>query len=196
MLIPIKESSFSVVYDGYGDVTYKNNLLKYWPKTSTKPNETHATLVLIKQTINQGYKNFNLKFTAKVEKQLRLNSPANTWETMWVLFNFVGDGGEDESGNYFCHKTNGCEMGSFINMDQEYYATNNLMPCKIGQYYNYEVIKDDHIFSFKINNKIVIKYPTYIMDQTPLNDLGSIGFYCEDAKIVVKNIDFSGILEA
>ena len=183
------KSIFKVIYDGYGEVTMGDNSLVYYPKIATSPDETHACLVLLKETIGKKYKRFSLKFKGEVVEQLRQGSSPNTWETMWIIFNYKGDGGENESGTYFVHKTNGTEMGQFVNLDQTYLATNDKIPCVIGQFYDYEIIKTETSYEFKINGKSVIKHTNNKIKPT-----GSIGFYCEDAKISLSNIQFKGEL--
>lgn len=187
-------NKFQVVYDGYGDVIFTGDMLRYYPMTSTQPDETHACLILLKETINKNYKNFNLKFRGKTHHQLRQNTPPNPWETMWVLFNYQGLGDEIESGNYFVHKTNGVELGSFIEMEQTYYVTSEKSPCSIFQTYEYEIIKAGPIYTVKINGKTVIKFPTATSKKQPLDQIGSIGFYCEDADIYISGIKFKGEL--
>jgi hypothetical protein len=99
------------VYGGYGLKGVSTETLStggtngyFWqyPKTSTSPGESHSTLT----TSTTSFKDFQMTLYMKTVKQLRQNSPPNTWETAWVFWHFT-----DSYHNYaLVLKTNGFQI--------------------------------------------------------------------------------------
>ena len=94
-------------WNGYGQAGVKtingNNVFYEIPKTAIEPGTTHSSLV---QT-SQKFSDFTLELDMNTYKQLRQNSPPNTWETAWVFWRAV----DLYHSYYFVLKTNGIEFG-------------------------------------------------------------------------------------
>jgi hypothetical protein len=110
---------------------HTNNIFYQQPRTSTSPSESHASLT----TTTQAFGNFQMTLNMKTVKQLRLNSPPNTWETAWVFWHYTGDF------HYYALvlKTNGLQIEKKDNNNQcdaceIYLSTNSNFPVKIGQW--------------------------------------------------------------
>jgi hypothetical protein len=99
------------VYGGYGlkGVTREtlpsggtNGYFFEYPKTSTSPGETHATLT----TSTASFKDFQMTLSMRTFKQLRQNSLPNPWETAWVFWHYT-----DQYHNYaLVLKTSGFQI--------------------------------------------------------------------------------------
>ena len=59
-----------------------NNVFYGFPRTSTQSGETHSSFALS----TQKFSDMTLDSDMKTYKQLRQNSPANTWESAWVMW--------------------------------------------------------------------------------------------------------------
>lgn len=82
------------IYSGYGwmgtvndDSTSgsANNYFFEQPKTSTRYNETNASLV----TTKQAFSDFQMTVDMKTVRQLRQNSPPAPWETAWIFWHYT-----------------------------------------------------------------------------------------------------------
>jgi acylphosphatase len=127
------------VYGGYGlkGVTRQtlpsggtNGFFYEYPKTSTSPGESHATLT----TSTTPFKDFQMTLFMKTVKQLRQNSPPNTWETAWVFWHYT-----DEFHNYaLVLKTNGFQIekkDNNVGCDCEIYLKTTSTPTvHLGQW--------------------------------------------------------------
>lgn len=123
------------VYGGYGlkgvaSETLSNGDANYfyeYPKTSTSPGESHGTLT----TSTQSFGDFQMNLFMKTVRQLRQNSPPNTWETAWVFWHY-----KDESHNYaLVLKTNGLQIEKKDGSTQEIYLFENPnFPVQLGQW--------------------------------------------------------------
>jgi hypothetical protein len=124
------------VYGGYGlkGVTTEilstggtNGYFFEYPKTSTSPGESHSTLT----TSTTSFGDFQMTLYMKTVKQLRQNSPPNTWETAWVFWHY-----KDESHFYaLVLKTNGLQIEKKDGSTQELYLLENPnFPVHLGQW--------------------------------------------------------------
>jgi hypothetical protein len=176
-------------YNGYGEVGVKsdtpgNNVFYEFAKTSTQMGETHASLVLS----TQKYSNSIIEFDMKTIKQLRQNSPPNTWEASWFMWRY----GDEFHHYYFVLKTNGIEFGkkdtSCHCEEQVYLDTETSPKLQLGTW--------THV---KISN--IGKHNTIWLDGTKVVDMddpsysstadmssGLIGLYNEDASVVFDNV--------
>ncbi len=62
-----------------------NNYFFEQPKTSTRYNDTHASLV----TTTKAFSDFRMTLDMKTVRQLRQNSPPATWETAWIFWHYT-----------------------------------------------------------------------------------------------------------
>jgi hypothetical protein len=127
------------VYGGYGlkGVTTEtlaaggtNGYFFEYPKASTSPGESHATLT----TSTTSFKDFQMTLFMKTVKQLRQNSPPNSWETAWVFWHYT-----DQFHNYaLVLKTNGLQIekkDNNVGCDCEIFLKTTSIPTvHIGQW--------------------------------------------------------------
>src|SRR5262245_24140693 len=77
------------VYNGYGCNAFllsnDNTMLVEQPKASTRPDETHASLVLGPSIAGD----FTLEAWTVTTRQLRTGSAPNPWEVAWVVWNYT-----------------------------------------------------------------------------------------------------------
>lgn len=174
-------------WNGYGQAGVKTvsgtNIFYQIPKSSTMSTETHSGLVLSKQK----FSDITLDIDMKTYKQLRQNSPPNTWEAAWVMWRWV----DLYHHYYFVIKTNGIEFGkkdTSCNCEEQVFLKTGTSPkLQIGAW--------DHI---KISS--IGKHTTIWVDGSKVVDMddpsynsakmssGFIGLYTEDASVGFDNV--------
>jgi hypothetical protein len=179
------------VYNGGGasgvekDNDDGRNVFFIYPRTSTSSNETNATLV--KST--QQFSNFKLNVNVKTEKQLRLNSPPNEWETAWVFFRYT------DTFHYYAFlvKPTGiefdkkdCDTCTDPIQGQIYLYTKDSPQLKIGSWSNWKITAIGNHITITVDGTKVIDY----VDQTmsPRLSSGAIAMYNEDAYAKFDNV--------
>jgi 3-keto-disaccharide hydrolase len=118
------------VYGGYGLKGVTNGYFFEYPKTSTSPGETHATLT----TSTASFRDFQMTMYMKTVKQLRQNSLPNPWETAWIFWHYT-----DQFHNYaLVLKTNGFQIekkDNNVRCDCEIFLKTTSTPTvQIGQW--------------------------------------------------------------
>jgi hypothetical protein len=180
------------VYSGYGSTGVKNvdwrSAFYLSPKVSTSASETHSSLV--KSTDN--FCNFKMKVDMNTVKQLRKNSPPNTWEVGWLFFRYT------DTFHYYwlLVKPNGIELGkkdcdSCTNPvdGQKFLVTKSTPTLKLNTWNKITVdMVGNHIKVF-INGNLHIDYVDKNM--SPKLASGSIAMYSEDAYVLYNNMDVS-----
>lgn len=178
------------VYNGYGSSGVESSFprVNFWlsPKVSTSPSETHAAFVKSKDT----FCNFAMTFDINTVKQLRKNSPANTWEVGWLFFRYV-DGTHHY---YLLVKPNGIELGKKdcdrckvpVEGDQVYLVTKSSPKLKMNTWNKAQVFMVGNHIKVNWNGDVVIDY----VDKTMSSKLasGSVGMYTEDAYVKFDNM--------
>ena len=174
-------------WNGYGQAGVKivsgTNIFYQIPKSSTMSTETHSGLVLSKQK----FSDITLDIDMKTYKQLRQNSPPNTWEAAWVMWRWV----DLYHHYYFVIKTNGIEFGkkdTSCNCEEQVFLKTGTSPkLQLGAW--------DHI---KISS--IGKHTTIWVDGSKVVDMddpsynsakmssGFIGLYTEDASVGFDNV--------
>jgi Domain of Unknown Function (DUF1080) len=172
------------VYNGGGasgvkkDNSDSKNVFYMYPRTSTSPKQTNASLV----TSTQQWSDFDLNIDVKTVQQLRQNSPPNDWETAWVFFRYT------DTFHYYAFlvKPTGiefdkkdCNTCTDPVQGQIYLYTNDSPKLKIGAWSNWKITAIGNHITITINGNKVIDY----IDQTisPQLSKGQIGLYNEDA---------------
>lgn len=174
----------TVVYDGYGTVTQTKGLLLMSPKAATLPGETHAALVVSKDSVHQP---FQLSYTMKTSQQLRTGSTPNPWEVGWVMFGYKNTG----AFKYLILKPDGygLELGeSLLNDNQNFLYTSprdqDFFPVNTD--YTVTILARKNVVTITINGKKYLQYAVSPNDKLSLD--GKYGFYTEDASVQVTNI--------
>lgn len=161
------------------------------PLASTDPGETHAALVVSRESFSGQY-----SFAAAVQTsdQLRETTPANPWETAWLVWGYQ----DNQHFYYFTLKTNGWELGKVDPAypgAQRFLATGDSQKLEIGAWHDFQIEVNGASFTVKIDGTVIT---TFTDQQGPLYTSGKIGFYTEDAEIRVDNVtgpivdDFEG----
>ncbi len=158
-----------------------NNTVFYEkPKTSVRPNETHAALTLTTQT----YEDVEIHLKVKTNKQLRQNSTPNPWEVAWIIWRYQ----DDWHHYYFIFKPNGIELGKKQNEnhaeEQIFLYTANEPKLKIDEWNTWHIkMSGNHIeIWLKMADGTVQRVVNYY-DNTRITGPGNIGLYTEDALV-------------
>ncbi|MDQ5869259.1 MAG: Ig-like domain-containing protein [Thermoproteota archaeon] len=183
---------WTTAYTGFGQVGVKeesggNNILYEFPKTSTQSGETHSSLVLS----TQKFSNSIIEFNMRTDKQLRQNSPPNTWETGWIMWRFA----DDFHHYYFVLKTNGIEFGkkdNNCNCEQQVFLNTGTSPkLVLNQWAHIKISSIGKHTTIWVNTgggdvKVVdMDDPSYNSAQM---SGGVIGLYNEDASVAFDNV--------
>ncbi|TVP39466.1 family 16 glycoside hydrolase [Candidatus Nitrosocosmicus arcticus] len=180
------------VYSGLGSTGVKNvdwrSVFYLSPKASTSPSETHAALV----ESTDKFCNFNMKVDMNTVKQLRQNSPDNTWEVGWLFFRY------SDTFHYYwlAVKPNGIELGkkdcgSCTNPvdGQKFLVTKSTPTLKMNTWNKITVDMVGNQIKVYFNGNLVINYIDKTM--SPKLASGSLAMYSEDAYVLYNNMDVS-----
>ena len=178
----IQPKDWSTLYNGYGYVTWDASGVKFAPKASIAPDETHAVMILKNNT---SVKDFVVKVKAKTIKQLRQNSPANAWECFWFVFNYLPTADGYKTANYVILKPNGVEVGTMdSSVGQKFLFTSGSPTLKLDVFNNYEIRKTGKNLELLIDGvSIFNKTFDALYDQA-----GTFGLYSEDAECLVESV--------
>lgn len=131
---------------------------------------------------------FKVSLKFKVIQQYRKNP--KPWESFWLFWSYNKDANQNKFTNYIAFKTNGIEVGkAFNDVDQEFLYTDSQFPILINTWN--QIVIESHLGNLKIQinqqNLRIQKNQLIGIYQYP----GRIGFYVEDAKVLVKNFQLS-----
>lgn len=179
---------WQVVFAGYGDVTATgtgaSSRLRLAPAVATSPSETHAALVVSLATSED----VRLRARVALDDQLRQNSPANPWETGWLVTRYQ----DPEHFYYFALKTNGWELGKRdpdYPGGQRFLATGSTPRTSVGSSKTAVLQAVGRKLTVKIDGTTVA---TFTDTERPYT-VGSVGFYCEDAVVTVGRLSVTGL---
>ena len=174
-------------WNGYGQAGVKtingNNVFYEIPKTAIEPGTTHSSLV---QT-SQKFSDFTLELDMNTYKQLRQNSPPNTWETAWVFWRAV----DLYHSYYFVLKTNGIEFGkkdTNCNCEEQVFLKTASTPkVQLGIWSHIKISSiGKHTTVWVDGSKVVdMDDPSY--NSAKMSN-GYIGLYNEDASVGFDNV--------
>lgn len=162
-------SNWNIIYDGDGNVSTSDNHILLSPNPNILGNETHSALVTYYRNMPEEYV-LDLKLV--VHKQFRSNP--NPWEAGWVLFNY-----EDSSNfYYFIPKTNGIELGRFVDGKQEFLfnADSPKISLKIPSRIKL-VLNNGRLDAFVNSIRVVHNYPINVISNA------KVGLYSEDSEV-------------
>ena len=168
-----------------------NNTLFYEePKTSIRPNETHAALTLTTQT----YEDVEMYLKVKTNNQLRENSMPNPWEVAWIVWRYQ----DDWHHYYFIFKPNGIELGKKQNENQAeeqiFLYTANEPKLKIDEWNTWYIkMSGNHIeIWLKMVDGTIQRVVNY-HDNAPITGPGNIGLYTEDAHVQFDDVHIDSL---
>jgi hypothetical protein len=169
--------AWRVAFDGYGWVGIRPRLpnkLTLRPATATRPDETHASLVVSRSR----YSDFAMTTTAVTARQLRTASAPNPWETAWLVWHYT----DNTHFYYLALKTNGWELGK-ADPDypgaQRFLATGTDPRSHIGRPSHVRVSQSGATATVWIDGELV----TSFTDREEPYLKGRVGFYTEDAEV-------------
>jgi hypothetical protein len=176
-----------VVFDGYGWVGIKSqssHSVSLIPGTATRPEETHASLVVSKSR----YSDVTVAATAVTARQLRVGSPPNPWESAWLVWHYA----DNTHFYYLALKTNGWELGK---ADPEYpgaqrfLATGSAPRASIGRQNQVRVTQRGARSTVWIDGVFVVSFTD---EERPYRN-GRIGFYTEDAEVRFSDVSIDSV---
>ncbi|HEX2035620.1 MAG TPA: DUF2334 domain-containing protein [Chloroflexota bacterium] len=166
---------WSVIYDGYGSVGIDaDGSLRLTPFIATRPDRTHAALVLGGERTWHDY-----RFTVRMmtQAQLRQHSPPNPWEAGWLFFRYQAP----DRSYYLVHKPNGLELGKLAppaGKGQVFLVTAPEWPLNLERWYEYRVELNGPTILVYIDGELALSYT----DPDPILS-GRVGLYTEDAEV-------------
>jgi hypothetical protein len=189
------DGKWRLKYSSGGKVESANGLLTMYPKTVTSAGDTASSLLLTKAT----FKDFQLDFDAKLNKQTRTGSTPNSWESWWVMWSYndeaEGPLGRSNHHYYFVLKTTGIEfgkkdnkVGDVQNEQQIFIKTANMPVVKIGVSNHITILKKAFHFIIKIDGITVIDMDDPLVNDPVRMAQGLIGLYEEDANTSFDNV--------
>jgi hypothetical protein len=166
--------TWTVQYDGYGQVKVQSGSLTLAPRAAVHPDETHAALVVAG---DPSWRDYQFDARMRTEQQLRQNSAPNPWEVGWLMFRYQSP----QLAYYLAHKTNGLELGKLVptptGARQVFLATTEQPAAELGRWYNYRVVVQSSTVSVYVDGTLQITYT----DPEPILN-GRVGLYSEDAE--------------
>jgi hypothetical protein len=178
-------------YTSYGGMGVKtengNNIFYEYPKSSTQSGETHSSLALSTQKFSDAV----IELDMRTDKQLRQNSPPNTWESAWVMWRFV----DDFHHYYFVLKTNGIEFGKKDTAchceEQVFLKTGSSPKLQIGSWAHVKISSVGKHTSIWVNGVQVVDMDDPSYSSTGDMSSGSVGLYNEDASVAFDKVSIS-----
>jgi len=176
-------------WTGYGEAgteLVNNDLaLKLKPLGSTKPSETHSTLVYSTSSFTDGVIDVDVRTVEQLRLQKKGKSyipAANSWEVAWVLWRVANA----SNFYYFMVKTNGAEFGRVVGGAQQILVTLTNPKLKVGVWDHWTIRVQGSRFTISVNSAIVAD----VTDLTPpaILSSGAVGLYCEDAYVQFDNV--------
>ena len=169
----VELNNWIIVYGNYDNIRFNRNNVVLITDAPKLDNETHVSLVLYQDIFPS---DFVLDLKMILNSQLR--DVPNSWESGWILFNYI----DDKNFYYFAFKTNGVELGKVFNGKQEFLITKDLPKISPKKVYRLKFIYDHGDLDIFVDNKIVIQ------TTIPYSYSNRIALYSEDS-----NVDFLNI---
>jgi 3-keto-disaccharide hydrolase len=127
----------------------------------------------------------------RTDKQLRQNSPPNTWESAWVMWRFV----DDFHHYYFVLKTNGIEFGKKDTAchceEQVFLKTGSSPKLQIGSWAHLKISSVGKHTSIWVNGVQVVDMDDPSYSSTGDMSSGAVGLYNEDASVAFDKVSIS-----
>ncbi|MBO9541742.1 calcium-binding protein [bacterium] len=179
---PSEHGAWRLAYTGYGRVGIAERggkVLEQAPMASTRPDETHASLV----TTRERFGDFRARVKLRTVQQLRTGSAPNPWEVPWLIWHHT-----DENHFYYALlKPNGWELGKVVpganGPEQRFLATGET-PFSLEAWHTLEVEQRGGVISLKGDG---VALGTPYTDPTPYAS-GVIGLYNEDAHVAFDDV--------
>ena len=193
--VTLTAENFDIAYSGGGAVVMNHSEITLSPQISTTSSETHAALVMLKETQYKPAKNFELVVNVSTTQQLRQNDTPNDWEVFWLFFNYNGDN-TNKTTNYFISKPKtGIELGiAYEQIGQVFLSNQPAATTAIGQSHTFKFRRLNNVFTVYRDDKLFYTYTNNPLASKKLYDSkGSIGFYTEDAAVEIKAVSYKNL---
>lgn len=175
---------WNVVFAGYGSVSTESNaggLLRLSPKAPTRPSDTHAALVVSRETYSD--KKLKVNMRVRTTEQLRVGSAPNPWESAWVVWDYT----DNDHFTYLAIKPNGWELGKrdpAYPGGQRFLATGNAPAVAIGDWAVAKVTRKNlkgprTATTVKLGSQKLTRF----VDLERPYESGKVGIYSEDAVV-------------
>lgn len=177
-------------YSGYGSTGVEssglaNDAFYLKPKVVTSPAQSGSALV----RSTGSYCNFIVEFDINTVKQLRRESPSNTWEAGWFLFRYT----DIFHYYWFLIRSDGIELGKkdcntcVDPVDgQKYLVTEKIPTLKINTWQHWKIQAIGNHIKIWVDNKLLVDFIDRGM--TPQLASGNIAMYSEDAYVKYDNM--------
>lgn len=180
---------WKVVFAGYGSVSVESNnsgVMRLSPAAPTSPSETHAALVVSRETYSD--KNLKVNMRVRTTEQLRVGSAPNPWESAWVVWDYK----DNDHFTYLAVKPNGWELGKrdpAYPGGQRFLATGSSPATSVGDW----KVVNVHRKNLKgprtaTTVKLGSKKLTRFVDSERPYEAGKVGMYSEDAVVDVSRV--------
>jgi hypothetical protein len=149
------------------------------PKIATQSDKTHSALLITRQSYSGDY---SFKGQIKTVKQIRTGSAPNSWESAWIVWNYI-----DISRFYYVAiKPDGWEIGKIDSAYQgaQRFIASGETPYKIGAWHDFEIRHKNDSATILLNG---VELETIKDGERPYLG-GKIGIYTEDAEIQLRNV--------
>nr|WP_295901151.1 LamG domain-containing protein [uncultured Bdellovibrio sp.] len=190
--ISLKAQNFVVVYNGEGHVDFNTSDITLSPKASTASTETHASLVLIKDTVDTPLQDFELTLDLSVTQQLRQNTAANDWEVFWLFFSYNDNGDVlNKTTNYFMSKPgSGSELGlAHGELGQKFISTDAAAKTALASRHVFKYVRVGGNFTVYRDGSLFYSFVGSAgFPQKIYSSKGSLGFYSEDAEVKIYSV--------
>lgn len=179
------------IFSGYGTVGVQSvaapwgKVLFEKPKVSTSSGETHASMVISSPGIS--INDFSLTASVQTYQQLRQNSAPNAWECVWVIWHYRYEGNFHKF-YYIAAKPNGWEFGKTDPAypgGQRFLRTGSTPKFGTKIWHKIKISQTGSTISIWMNDIQVVN--KFYDNERPYKS-GPVGFYSEDAHILVDNV--------
>jgi hypothetical protein len=161
-----------------------NNVFYQFPQTSTQSGETHSSFAIS----TQKFSDMTLDLDMKTYKQLRQNSPPNTWESAWVMWRWT----DLYHHYYFTLKTNGIEFGkkdtSCKCEEQVFLKTGSSPKLQLNTWAHIKISSVGKHTTIWVDGTKVVDMDDPSYSSTADMSGGYIGLYNEDASTAFDNV--------
>lgn len=191
--ITLQSQNFNVLYDGGGTVNFTAGQMEFYPATAMISSQTHAPLILLRETVNTPVKDFEVIVDVTTVAQLRQGSSPNPWEVFWLFFNYTG-GITDKVTNYFISKPApyGSELGvASGEVTQDFLSDSSLYPTAVGERHVFTYKRKSNLFTVMKDGQLIFTFSDNSLKLS--QNRGAIGFYCEDAKVQIHSVQYRSL---
>lgn len=190
MRLAATKAEWKVLWNDHGRVSFDpvEGVLMRTAKAAG-PKETYSALLLAKETLKRPLRNFSVTLTITNEAQLRAGKP-NEWEVFWLFFNYNTAGRNLKKTNFLLIQTHtGIQLGkAFKKFGETYLAKYRRPSVRVGQTYRLKVTKTGQHVEVQMDGKTVLLFDGGLLSRRLYDVPGSIGLYCEDSQVRVRDV--------